>query len=112
MIKVKKMDELRKIPKLANMEEKMIKYYLSRQFSNLFNAYSKYFNIKYNRVGKLFCERFKRKEITTDEYFNTLIEYIHTNPEKHGITDDYRDYEFSSYQKYRLSQLRRLVHTS
>lgn len=90
--------------KSKRLENGMLTYYLSNTFSNLFNAYSKYFNIKHNRTGKLFAERFRRKEITDDFYFTTLIKYIHNNPVKHGICDDFTDYPYSSYWSLILSK--------
>jgi putative transposase len=69
-------------------------------FSNFFNAYAKAFNKKYNRTGKLFEERFKRKEVKNDSYFTQLIYYIHANPQKHGFIDDFSDYPHSSYQSF------------
>ena len=70
----------------------------SRQFSNLFNAYTKAINKAYNRKGSLFQKNFKRKLIDSDDYFIHLISYIHRNPQKHGFTDDYRNYPYSSYE--------------
>ena len=69
----------------------------SQAFSNLFNAYSKAFNKKYNRTGNLFQRPFKRKRITEEKYLRQLILYIHLNPENHGIIDDFEHYRFSSY---------------
>src|SRR5687767_15940755 len=37
-----------------------------RQFANLFNAYAKAINTRYNRTGSLFQERFRRKEIKNE----------------------------------------------
>ena len=68
-----------------------------RAFSNFFNAYSKSINKAYNRTGKLFEERFKRKEVLSDSYFTQLIYYIHANPQRHGFVDDFRGYPHSSY---------------
>lgn len=68
-------------------------------FSNFFNAYSKGFNKTYSRTGKLFEERFKRKEVSNDHYFTRIIYYIHSNPQKHGFIDDFRDYPHSSYAR-------------
>jgi len=70
----------------------------TNQFSNLFNAYAKAINKTYNRTGALFEKRFKRKLITSVSYFLPLIYYIHFNPQKHGFTNDYRDYTYSSYK--------------
>ncbi len=70
---------------------------LSRAFSNFFNAYSKAVNKSYNRSGSLFQDRFKRIIIEDEEYFKTLILYIHLNPTNHKFTEDYRSYNYSSY---------------
>ena len=47
---------------------------------SLGTSYSKYFNIKYNLVGRLFQERFRAKIVETDEYLLHLSRYIHLNP--------------------------------
>jgi REP element-mobilizing transposase RayT len=73
---------------------------LSQPFSNLFNAYAKAINNRYNRVSSLFEDRFERTEITTDEYFTKLIYYIHANPQKHGYIGDFRQYPYSSYRAF------------
>jgi putative transposase len=72
---------------------------VSQCFSNCFNAYAKSFNKKYNRTGKLFAERFKRKPVDSDAYFTELIYYIHANPQRHEIIDDFRNYPYSSYNE-------------
>jgi len=46
--------------KIKENENNEIKY--EQSFSNIFNAYAKAYNKKYNRTGKLFEERFKRKK--------------------------------------------------
>ncbi len=70
---------------------------ISQVFSNFFNAYAKTFNNKYTRTGKLFEERFKRKNVVSDNYFTEIIYYIHANPQRHQIVTDFRDYSYSSY---------------
>ncbi len=70
----------------------------SKQLSNALNAYAKAINKAYNRTGSLFQERFRRKEVTSDAYFTTLIAYIHANPQRHGFVNDFREYPYSSYQ--------------
>ena len=69
----------------------------SQYFSNLFNAYARAFNIRYNRTGALFQRPFGRIPVETDAYFAYLVVYIHQNPQKHGFVDDYRDWPYSSY---------------
>ena len=73
------------------------RYNPSRQFGHLFNAYAKFFNNKYDRVGGLYQGRFKRITIEDDNYFRYLIYYIHHNPVHHKFVDDYRIYKWSSY---------------
>jgi len=69
----------------------------SQSFSNLFNAYTKAFNKKYNRHGALFERPFKRKLIENENYFQNLIAYIHNNPVHHSICEHPLQYPWSSY---------------
>mgnify|MGYP000853109511 CR=1 FL=1 len=69
-------------------------------FSNLFNAYTKAINKAYNRTGSLFQEHLHRIRVEDEEYLMQLIAYIHLNPVKHGFTDDFKYYKYSSYQAY------------
>ncbi|HUN23466.1 MAG TPA: hypothetical protein PK299_10090 [Anaerolineales bacterium] len=68
-----------------------------QNFANLFNAYAKAINRAYGRTGSLFEERFGRIAVTNSRYFQTLIQYIHHNPQKHGFVADFREWEWSSY---------------
>lgn len=58
----------------------------------LCTSYVKYFNIKYELVGRLFQERFRAKIVETDEYLLHLSRYIHLNP----ISDDLQDLKYLS----------------
>ena len=69
----------------------------SQSFSNLFNAYTKAFNKKYNRHGALFERPFRRKRIEDENYFQNLIAYIHNNPVHHNICEHPLNYPWSSY---------------
>jgi putative transposase len=69
----------------------------SQQFSNCFNAYAKAINKAYGRTGSLFERPFGRIAVTSDAYFAQLVVYIHRNPEKHGLVDDFCDWPYSSY---------------
>jgi putative transposase len=66
-------------------------------FSHLFNAYSKYFNKKYNRHGSLFERPFKRKLVDDNHYLMHLILYIHNNPVHHEFVEHPLEYTWSSY---------------
>jgi putative transposase len=69
----------------------------SQSFSNLFNAYARAFNRAYDRTGALFQRPFGRIPVSSDAYFTALVVYIHQNPHRHGLTDDFRTWPFSSY---------------
>jgi REP element-mobilizing transposase RayT len=69
-----------------------------QHFSNFFNAYTKAINKAYQRSGSLFEKPFKRKPVTNDRYFKSLVAYIHQNPQKHNLIADFRDWPYSSYQ--------------
>lgn len=72
-------------------------------FSNLFNAYTKAINKKYNRHSSLFQRTFKRKLVNDEKYLKKLILYIHNNPVNHTICNHAMDYPWSSYLTH-LSQ--------
>lgn len=73
------------------------KYNPTQQFGNLFNAYAKAFNKRYNRTGSLFENPFERIPVTDERYFKQLIFYIHSNPVRHGFCKTMADYPWSSY---------------
>ena len=70
----------------------------SQAFANLFDAYAKAINKRYEQTGSLFQHPFGRIPVTSDEYFVHLIHYIHFNPQRHGFVDDFRGYPYSSYR--------------
>ncbi|MFZ7103335.1 MAG: REP-associated tyrosine transposase [Peptococcaceae bacterium] len=63
-------------------------------------SYVYWYNMKYDRCGHLFQERFKSEVIEDDEYFLTVLRYIHQNPVKAGIVRKAGDYKWSSYSEY------------
>lgn len=70
---------------------------VSRQFRKFFQSYSMAFNKQQNRVGTLFQTPFKRVLVDNNHYFRQLVYYIHANPQLHGIIDDFKKWEWSSY---------------
>ena len=59
-----------------------------------------WYNIKYQRIGHLFQDRFKSEPVEDDAYFMTVIRYIHQNPIKAGLCKNIRGYEYSSYNEF------------
>lgn len=63
-------------------------------------SYAYWYNWKYHRCGHLFQDRFKSEPVETDEYFLTVIRYIHQNPVKSGICRKAKNYKYSSMKEY------------
>ena len=70
---------------------------INQQFSNLFNAYTKAFNKRYERTGSLFEHPFRRNEIQSVEHLKRVIAYIHQNSVKHSFCKHPLEYPWSSY---------------
>ena len=88
---VKKFDRL-KIDKKYS-----VVVYVTRQFSNFFNSYAKYYNSCYKRWGTLFKRTFRRKNIDTKDYLKRVIRYTHNNPVTAGLVKKPEDWKYSSY---------------
>ena len=71
----------------------------SQYFSNFFNAYVRGVNIATQRTGALFQRPFKRIPVDNISYLIRLIVYIHQNPQKHHFTEDFREWNYSSYHE-------------
>lgn len=63
-------------------------------------SYVYWYNWKYGRTGHLFQDRFKSEPVDSDEYFLTVLRYIHQNPLKARLCDKLEDYQYSSYRDY------------
>ncbi len=72
--------------------------FVSQQFSNLFNSYTKSYNKVYARRGSLFLQNYKHTPVNTDSHFLTELCYIHLNPVKHHFTDDSFYWKWTSFQ--------------
>ncbi len=59
-----------------------------------------WYNLKYQRVGHLFQDRYKSEAVETDAYFLTALRYIMQNPMKAGIETAPGSYQWSSYGSY------------
>jgi len=67
-------------------------------------SYTKFFNIKYKRVGPLFQGSFKAVRVKSDEQLVHLSRYIHLNPIVSGIADNFDRYQWSSYREYAVGE--------
>lgn len=76
---------------------------ITKLLRQLTNAYTRYFNNKYNRVGSLVQGPFKAKPVETEEYLLYLTAYIHRNIlELPGFANATQlvNYVWSSYRMY------------
>lgn len=64
------------------------------------NSFTKYFNIKNERVGPLFQGAFKAVLVENDEHFLHLSRYIHLNPLVGNLVKDLKKYRWSSFPAY------------
>jgi hypothetical protein len=76
----------------------------SNQFRKLFIHHARRINAKYGRRGCLLTRNFRRVEILDEKYLLNVIKYIHTNPVKHGIIQEFSSYIFSSFNDILLAQ--------
>ncbi|MHA7131062.1 transposase [Algoriphagus namhaensis] len=88
---------------LVKINESVDNQKVVKAFSDFLNSYTKAFNKTYSRKGALFQRKFKRKLVEKESYLTRLILYIHHNPVKHRVTDDFKLWKYSSYTVY-LSQ--------
>ena len=72
---------------------------ISKIMQSIEIRYVSYFNLKYDRVGHLFQDRFHSKRIGDREYLKLACRYIHQNPAKAGIAKT-EEYKWSSYKEY------------
>lgn len=63
-------------------------------------GYVLWHNHKYGRCGHLFQNRFNSESVEQEQYFLTVVRYIHQNPVAAGIVKSPSDYEWSSYRQY------------
>ncbi|MBM4763082.1 transposase [Bacillus sp. B15-48] len=63
-------------------------------------SYAMYYNWKYQVCGHLFQNRFLSENVESDEYFLTVVRYIHQNPVKAGMVGKVNEWRWSSCAGY------------
>ncbi len=79
------------------LAEKSTHDLVSHQLKKLFQSYSLAFNVQHNRTGGLFQTPYKRVKINGEIHLRKIIHYIHLNPQKHAIIDDFANWKWSSF---------------
>ena len=73
---------------------------LSRAMRHLDGIYTQKFNRVHHRDGPLFRGRYKAILIDAEEYFLSVVRYIHQNPLSAGVVSDIDRYRWSSHWGY------------
>ena len=74
--------------------------FITSNFRSFFISYAKSFNKVFDRHGSLFEESIKRKAVLSDDYFTTMIRYIHFNPVFHGFRKEPSEWTYSSFNAF------------
>ena len=69
-------------------------------FRRIGSSYVYWYNMKYQRTGHLFQDRYRSEAVEDDEYFLTVLRYILRNPVKAGMCSFPSEYEYSSFREY------------
>ena len=73
---------------------------ISKNIAVLLRSYTRAINKQRARHGNLFQQNTKAKHIDDESYLLTLMNYIHQNPVRAGLTKRSADWEYSSYRDY------------
>ncbi|MFW5645126.1 MAG: transposase [Bacteroidota bacterium] len=99
-VRINKEKDILNYQEIARLSKMRANDRVYQQFSNLFNAYTKAFNKRYDRTGSLFEHPFRRKKVENRIYFQQLVLYIHMNPVNHGFRDHPLEYPWSSFHEF------------
>lgn len=73
---------------------------LSKIMRRIGPSFVYWYNLKYERIGHLFQDRYKSEAIENERYLLAVLRYIHQNPTKANIVKNVADYKWSSYKEY------------
>jgi REP element-mobilizing transposase RayT len=73
---------------------------ISKTMQRINLTFVKRYNKKYKRQGHLFQSRFNSKAVDDEDYFRTVIRYIHQNPVRANAVKNIIHYKWSSIHEY------------
>ena len=73
---------------------------IGQSIKRICGSYVYWYNRNHDRIGHLFQDRFKSEIIEDDNYFLTVLRYIHQNPLKAKLVQEIGKYKWSSYHNY------------
>lgn len=69
-------------------------------FRRIGSRFVYWYNLKYERAGHLFQDRYRSEPVEDDSYFLTVLRYILRNPINAGMEHTLGTYRWSSYHAY------------
>lgn len=81
---------------IKQKQENGISFFISQ----ILNSFTRYQNIKNERVGPIFLHPFKSKYIQTEEQLKHVSRYIHLNPFSSGIVKEKTELEYYSWSSF------------
>ncbi|WNF36660.1 transposase [Bacillaceae bacterium IKA-2] len=73
---------------------------VSEIIKRISSSYVYWYNLKYERCGHLFQDRFKSENVENSAYFLTVLRYIHQNPIKAGLEKTIFESKWTSIDEY------------
>lgn len=73
---------------------------ISKTIAILLRSYTRAINKRFSRHGNRFQQNTNAKHIDDESYLLTLMDYIHQNPVRAGLSKRLADWEYSSYRDY------------
>lgn len=80
--------------------------FLSNFMQRVNGSFAMIYNVAKGRVGYVFRDRFKTQEIESKRQLLTCFRYIHFNPVKGKFVEKPEQYEFSSFNEYKLGNFK------
>ncbi len=73
---------------------------LARYIGIIENSYTRYFNLRHNRLGPLWQSRYKKSLVTNNPQLQHVMRYIHLNPTTSELCENPEDWKYSSYTSF------------
>jgi putative transposase len=73
---------------------------IAKSIKRISSSFVYWYNLKYERVGHLFQERFKSENVENTSYFLIVLRYIHQNPLKAGLANSVWESKWTSIYEY------------
>ncbi|MEH7222985.1 transposase [Bacillus sp. JJ1566] len=73
---------------------------IGQSIKRISSSYVYWYNMKYERCGHLFQERFRSESVDSKRYFLRVLRYIHQNPVKAGLAGNVFEANWTSLNEY------------